>query len=118
MERTHAKRAVQAWQILVSAAMNRQTIRYEQLARHMYQRKTTGLILAQILGRISRLCRANGLPALNVLVVNEQGLPGHGYPATSEQTADQEREAVYKIDWYNIVPPMEADLPRWEEAAE
>ena len=35
----HPARAVQAWQIIVGIAMNRQTITYEGLSRLMYQKK-------------------------------------------------------------------------------
>ena len=40
----HPARAVQAWQILVSAAMNRQTLTYKRLARLMYRRDAPGVL--------------------------------------------------------------------------
>jgi hypothetical protein len=47
----HPVRAVQAWQILVGKAMNRQTVTYEGLSLLMYRRRAAG-VLAQVLGHI------------------------------------------------------------------
>ena len=40
----HPDRAVQAWQILVGAAMNRQTYTYEILSIKMYEKKAPGVL--------------------------------------------------------------------------
>jgi hypothetical protein len=40
----HKDRAVQAWQILVGAAMNRQTYTYEILSIKMYGKKRLGFL--------------------------------------------------------------------------
>ncbi len=50
----HPERAVQAWQILVGKAMNRQTVTYLGLSRMMYQRNASG-VLDRILGHIAVL---------------------------------------------------------------
>src|SRR5260221_1948731 len=45
----HPAHAVQAWQILVGKAMNRQTVTYEGLSELMYKKQAAG-VLAGILG--------------------------------------------------------------------
>jgi hypothetical protein len=45
-------RAVQAWQILVSTAMHRETITYEGLSLLMYKKEAAGFLSA-ILGHIA-----------------------------------------------------------------
>jgi hypothetical protein len=72
----HPARAVQAWQILISAAMNRQTITYKTLARLMYGREAAG-VLDQILGHIASYCNDNVLPPLtSIVVVRNEECPG------------------------------------------
>ena len=41
---TSPARAVQAWQILVGKAMNRQTVTYEGLGELMFRRKAAGVL--------------------------------------------------------------------------
>ena len=105
---TQAGRAVQAWQILISAAMNRQTHTYKSLSKFMFQHQATG-VLAGILGHIAFYCNENELPPLTVLVVNsETGLPGEEIPVSKD--LNSLRETVYNFDWYNIYPPTEQEL--------
>ncbi len=76
----HAARAVQAWQILISAAMNRQTLTYKKLAILMYGRKAAG-VLDRILGHIAYYCDHNDLPPLTSIIVGEgRGTPGKDIP--------------------------------------
>jgi hypothetical protein len=105
----HPARAVQAWQILVSAAMNRQTLTYKGLAKLMYQRKAQG-VLDKILGHIAFYCIDNDLPPLTSIVVGQgRGTPGHDIPIDLANL-DREREKVYAHDWYNIYPPTAVEL--------
>lgn len=89
--------------------MNRQTVTYEILSEQMYRKKAQG-VLAAVLGHIAFYCEDNDLPPLNAIVVGKQpGRPGRGYP-TDPIKVDEERERVYRYDWYNVYPPTEADL--------
>ena len=97
-------RSVQAWQILVGAAMNRQTVTYKGLSQIMYGRDAAG-VLDRILGHIAFYCIDNKLPALTSIVVNKsKGIPGDQIPMDLTKR-DKVREKVYANDWYNIYPP-------------
>jgi len=105
----HPERAVQAWQILVSAGMNRQTFTYEGLSHLMYGKNAAGVI-SQILGHIAFYCLDNGLPALTSIVVGkDKGVPGDEIPLEPEDT-DAEREHVYQLNWYDVYPPSSGEL--------
>ena len=102
-------RAVQAWQILVSTAMHRETITYEGLSLLMYKKEAAG-VLSAILGHIAFYCQDNGLPHLTLFVVNKRsGKPGDSIPVDSGDI-DEGRENVYRHDWYDISPPSKEDL--------
>jgi hypothetical protein len=105
----HPARAVQAWQILIGKAMNRQTATYEGLSRLMYQKDAQG-VLDRILGHIAYYCIENKLPPLTSIIVGKgRGTPGRDIPIDLMKV-DGEREKVYDYDWYNIYPPSEDDL--------
>jgi hypothetical protein len=105
----HPDRAVQAWLILASAAMNRQTLTYEGLAQLMYRRKAQG-VLDRILGHIAFYYIDEDLPPLTSIVVGKKrGAPGADIPIDLSQF-DAERERVYATDWYNIYPPSAEEL--------
>jgi hypothetical protein len=105
----NSDRAVQAWLILVSRAMNRQTLTYEGLSELMYGHKAQG-VLNKILGHIAFYCEEKGLPLLTSIVVGKKrGAPGDAIPINPEQI-DSERERVYKTDWFNIYPPTSGEL--------
>ena len=100
----HPARAVQAWQILVSAAMHRQTLTHKGMSRLMYGRDAAG-VLDKILGHIAFYCIDNHLPPLTSIVVGKgRGTPGRDIPIDRTKT-DAERERVYSTDWYDIYPP-------------
>jgi hypothetical protein len=105
----HPERAVQAWQILVSKAMNRQTVTYLDLSVLMYEKDAPG-VLARILGHIAYYCQDNALPPLTSIVVGkERGTPGHDIPIDLSKI-DEFREDVYQYDWYNIYPHSADEL--------
>ncbi|KAB2923450.1 MAG: hypothetical protein F9K30_10870 [Dechloromonas sp.] len=105
----HPDRAVQAWLILINAAMNRQTLTYEGLSQKMYQRKAQG-VLDRILGHIAFYCIDEGLPPLTSIVVGKKrGAPGADIPIDLSQF-DAERERVYSTDWFDIYPPSAEEL--------
>ena len=105
----HPARAVQAWQILVGKAINRQTVTYEGLSKLMYGKEAAG-VLAAILGHIAFYCQDNDVPALTTLVLEKgTGKPSDGIPLEPTRI-DEEREKVYQYDWYDVYPPFEIDL--------
>jgi hypothetical protein len=100
----HPARAVQAWQILVGRAMNRQTITYLGLSKLMYGRAAAG-VLDKILGHLAFFCIEEKLPPLTSIVVGKGvGVPGHAIPVDASKM-DRLREQVYEYDWYDIHPP-------------
>ena len=102
-------RAVQAWQILIGAAMNRQTLTYKGLSVLMYSKEAAG-VLDRILGHVAYYCIDNRLPPLTVIVVAKgRGTPGTDIPIDLA-TRDSERESVYDTDWYDIYPPTADEL--------
>ena len=105
----HPARAVQAWQILVGKAMNRQTVTYEGLSVSMYGKNAAG-VMANILGHIAFYCMDSGLPPLTAIVVGKRGgKPGEDIPVSLEEI-DEEREKVFRRNWYDVYPPTEDKL--------
>ena len=103
------ERAVQAWQILISAAACRQTLTYKKLARMMFQREAAG-VLDKILGHIAFYCIDNKLPPLTSIVVAlGRGSPGREIPVDLTEI-DKQREKVHATDWYDIYPPSADEL--------
>lgn len=103
---SQATRAQQIWLILTCKALNRQTLTYGSLAA-MLGFEGAGT-LAHLLGHIMHFCSENGLPPLTVLVVNQEtGLPGEGLVG-ADLNADRER--VFRLNWYSIVPPSPEEL--------
>jgi hypothetical protein len=103
---THATRALQIWQILISAAHNRQTLTYGRLAAMLHFKGAD--VLATPLGHITHYCQQNGLPPLTVLVVNQEtGLPGEGLIG-ADLNAD--REKVFSYKWFGVFPPTPEEL--------
>lgn len=106
---TAPDRAVQAWQVLIGAAMNRQTFTYSGLATVMFKREASG-VLSGILGRIAKYCDDNDLPQLNTIVVGkDRGTPGVDIPLDRDKI-DATREKVYQYDWYDIYVPQAEEL--------
>lgn len=112
----HPARAAQAWVILVSAAMNRQTLTYLGLSQLMYRRNAAG-VLDKILGHVAFYCIEEGLPPLTSIVVGKaRGTPGQDIPL-DVASLDSARERVYAYDWYNEYPPTEEQLAAAIKAA-
>jgi hypothetical protein len=102
------KRALQAWLILIGRARNRQTLTYTQLHELMHYGAPVGLG-RQILDYIKIYCSVNDLPPLTIIVVKKDaGVPGSGFGDFDLA----EQEAVFKFDWYSIMPPTPAELDR------
>ena len=102
-------RALQAWQILIGAAMNRQTLTYLLLSKKMFQKNAAG-VLDKTLGHIAFYCADNDLPPLTTIVVGKsRGTPGLDIPLDPEEY-DAAREEVYEFDWYDVYPPTASEL--------
>ena len=102
-----SQRAMQVWQILISAAHNRQSLTYGHVARYL-EFDGAG-VLAQTLGEIMYYCKAKGLPPLTCLVVNKRtGIPGSGLSTVANLPRD--REAVYKTNWFALAPVQISDF--------
>lgn len=122
-ERVHV-RAQQIWLILVAWVMEHRGERFHQaepitygdLAEKMGMDRRAGRTLARALGLIGELCVANGLPALNAIVVNDQtGQPGHAVVVTADRTARQEQLEVFRFPWYTVrVPTSNMFRDVWE----
>ncbi|MDK6079485.1 hypothetical protein [Massilia varians] len=112
----HPARALQAWIILVGAAMNRQTLTYEGLSVKMFQRKAAG-VLDKILGHVAFYCIEQGLPPLTTIVVGKgRGTPGQDIPL-DPAALDGAREKVFAYDWYDEIPPSQDELAAAMKAA-
>ena len=99
-------RAQQIWQILVSAARNRQVLTYKLLAK-LIGYKGAG-VLGDPLAYVAYWCKQNRLPPLTSLVVNEKtGHSGKGIPIKKAHTY---REQVYSFEWFKLVPPTREEL--------
>jgi len=85
--------------------MNRQILTYKLVG---------GLIgvphyaLAQLLEPIQSYCLLHSLPALTVLVVNNEGRPGTGFIAAEDVPAEQAR--VFRHDWQEEATPLPETL--------
>jgi alkylated DNA nucleotide flippase Atl1 len=102
-----AQRAMQVWMILAAAAHERRTLTYGQVAG-LLGYEGAG-VLAQTLGLIMNYCHRNNLPPLTILVVNQDtGLPGEGL--TTIENLNQDREAVFRHNWYALPPVQVSDF--------
>ncbi|HUS09398.1 MAG TPA: hypothetical protein VMZ30_02945 [Pyrinomonadaceae bacterium] len=101
-----SQRAMQIWQILISAAHNRQILTYKIVG------KFTGMgsgTQSQTLDMIMRYCKRNHLPPLTSLVVKKTtGRPGTGL--TTVGNLDRDRERVFAENWFGLPPVTIADL--------
>ena len=80
----------------------------------MYGRQAAG-VLAGVLGNIAHFCIDNDIPPLTAIIVGKRrGAPGTDIPV-DPSSIDEERENVYRFNWYDIYPPSESDL---KQAAE
>jgi hypothetical protein len=103
---TSGERAVQIWQVLVSAAHDRRTVTYALLAEWIGLGQN---LLAQPLGMVARYCALRQLPPLTVLVVQaDVGRPAAGFTWASD--VDFAREAVFQRAWYALRPPSANDF--------
>jgi alkylated DNA nucleotide flippase Atl1 len=105
---TKSERAQQVWQVLVSAAHNRQVFTYGILANLIGMGPGT---LARPLGCVMKYCEQQGLPPLTVLVVGKKtGTPGSGLETVDPRHKDEQREKVFQYKWFIRLPPSAEHL--------
>ena len=110
---TRYQRASQIWTLLVTAAKDRKTYTYGDLA-NVLSFGGAG-VFAPILDCIMRFCKEKNLPPLTILVVNKTtGLPGEGLTTIDEVNRD--REAVFNYDWFSLEPPQNEDFESVERS--
>ena len=107
-------RAQQAWQILVSAAHNRQTFTYLQLALAIFGESHRHLTHIP-LSTVAAFRQREGLPQLTALMVSEDeqylGIPAEGIQRfVSRAEVNAERERVYGHNWYGLIVPTGSEL--------
>ena len=99
-------RTLQVWQVLVSKAMNRQTITYLKLTEAVGAPPGAHRgIGSHHLGPIADYCHEHDLPRLSVLVVSATT----GRPSLDCSDVDTEREKVFDHNWFAEVPPPRGD---------
>lgn len=107
----NSERAWQVWPLLTFAAVHRQLLTYDILARH------TGMHAAgfgPILEHIQSYCLEHGLPPLTVIVVNKaSGRPGEGFVAASD--LPQAFLNVFDYDWNSTSCPLPDALTKARE---
>ena len=113
--RKSAVRAQQAWIYLIGRAVNRQLVRYGDLAELMGY--SDNRPLSPILGHLMHYCSQYGLPPITVIVVNRDGSPGEGFTDVPRVEFDRAREDVFAHEWFHMPPPSIEDLAAaWKKA--
>jgi hypothetical protein len=99
--------ALRAYLYLIGCAEDRRSVTYGELARQVKR----GDLLAKPLDLITKYCRANKLPVLAALVVEQATrLPAPGFNVVSRQELSAEQERVWDYDWFAIYPPAVEEL--------
>ena len=104
-------RALQIYLVLIGAASRQQILTYGDVAQKLGFGGSN--ILGTPLGMIHYWCEHHGIPPINTIVVNkDSGLPGDEIPPTTGQTINEVHQAVFKKNWYAIMPPEPDELDR------
>lgn len=116
-------RAQVIWQILIGYVQFKQDISgkgkglitYGDLADLMgYPDRRAGRTLQQPLGIIFRFCKANDLPYLNAIVVNEDtGIAGWEDMFADEKQHRAEHKRVLSHNWFMVRPPSAGTLKKY-----
>ena len=103
---TRSERCAQVWQVLVSAAHNRQILTCKVLAAQIGMGPGT---LSQPLDTVLVYCALKHLPPLTVLVVHSKtGRPAVG--SGVEDVPEGKREAVFNHRWFERRVPSAEQL--------
>ena len=103
---TKEERSLQIWQVLISAAYNRQLFTYELIADLIGVGKDGkgAIALGYYLGALMQYCKEKRFPPITALVVKKgTGKPGSGLRTLSRHP-DRDREKVFKYAWFKEHP--------------
>lgn len=103
-----ARWSLLVWQVLISCAANRQTIRYGQLAKEIGLRRGA-FLLGPYLDGVADYCCANSLPDLTTLVVNKETGKSTRTRVEPAKVAE-ERERIFLTKWFKVTPPTLEEL--------
>ena len=104
------QRALQIWQILLSAANNRQVLTYEIVAELIGVGKKGAISIKLYLAILMRYCKNKHLPPITALIVQKGvGRPGPGLKTLSPDP-DRDREKVFAHNWFQLKPLAISDL--------
>lgn len=117
--------AQQVWLVLTAYVMSSDRkptlptrITYGDLARAMGRDPRAGRNLRHALGIVGFFCKANDLPTLNSIVVNEKtGAPGDHVVLRDGHSPKQEQADVMRQDWFRFRVPTTGTFRRVWEAA-
>jgi hypothetical protein len=101
-------RSQQAYLILMCYAIERKTIRGDELAKKLKYKQWTPSIKKHILGRLDKWCENKRLPKLTILTVEK--VSGRPHNANQIKRYQSHRERVYDADWFDIIPPTFEEL--------
>ena len=106
---TQYTRAVQVWQVLVSAARQGRILTYSALSREMGLTESPLPVVGMgALPLIGNYCTANGLPQLTRIVVGVvDGKPSQYAP---EEVLAEDLWRVFEYDWLDVIPPSAQDF--------
>ncbi|HEX3584995.1 MAG TPA: hypothetical protein VH024_03325 [Candidatus Angelobacter sp.] len=114
------ERALQTWQVLISAARNRQILTYEIVSDliGVGSEGKGAIALRFYLVILMRYCDARGFPPITALVVKKHGgRPGGGYKPRSSGL-DRDRECVFAHKWFQLPPLVPDDLRAFDKHQE
>jgi hypothetical protein len=105
-------RALQIWQVLISAAHNRQILTYEIVAELIGLGRQGAIAIGPAyLGILKSYCIANRLPPITALIVKKKGgKPGAGLSDALTKHPDEDREKVFTRQWFKMKPLTRLDL--------
>ena len=109
------QRAVQIWQILLSAAHNRQVLTYEIVAELIGMGRKGAISIKLYLAILMRYCKAAHLPPITALIVQKNvGRLGSGL-STLSPDPDRDREKVFAHRWFQLEPLTNSDLAPFDK---
>lgn len=103
------ERSLRVWKVLLGKALTKDKIVYRDLAScaNIPQPTLIGAGPRTILGRVHQYCVREGLPPLDVLVIDlEHREPSAGYPGDFVE----DTRAVFGFDWFAVSCPTSNDF--------
>ncbi|WP_186579755.1 HNH endonuclease [Aquibacillus kalidii] len=98
------ERAYRAWDVLIEAARNNDTITYGELGDKLNVHHRT---CRYFLDHIQNYCLNEKLPPLTIIVVNQRGEVGQGFTAWDINDLDEGMARVFAFNWDNLHNPFQ-----------